>query len=919
MSFGTRKYAGVADCMANVKAMVCGSALLARSYRTKSGNGTLTPINLSTSGATPQTWTLICTYKGTGGSSYTNAIFSVTSSVSGAKPAYTLSTGTYLVAGQVSFSIAQGGTPFEIGDRITFTSDSAGNISVGSLVYDAVISGGTVVTQIGALPGVRNGLFTLECTAEEEFTISGVEYELPTDVTVTESIKAYAAKHYKKGLYNTPMPAQARLEVTDQVGVSGAPPQTWTLTCISLSGARATFNINSSFAGDVGTIQTSNNSGTPTALGSPANFTRATVNSQVTFDIYDAKQTNGAATVSLYAVNDKIIFHTDANGKSGGNPRVKYEPATPTGTVITFDKFEFLLDRTSRPEIGDKFVIATTNNLPSIGPVVKVLSGVMSSVTASLGSLTGTSVTPDVADDSWTLTYVSARGVFEVYGANSGYVGDATVAVPFDSERGLKFTVATASYVNGNTFTFNTSRATNDDMLVINLYPVNQAEDWEVECTAVDGSGMPTFSVTGSLTGVTTAALNVASTLPAGNAYASSVFAHDNGKICVQFSKDDVQPGGALRFQVGDTFSFSTDVTTVPAWECLADSDLHVSTLETQSSYFYERALNGPFVPSNGAPKSRQVILQSKGSTGTDTINISIEAINYTPSGYTALTLRMFRGGYNKSLPAHRQSVASHKNSIPLMREAGAGSPSAGAADIFTVKFDARLLFLRYQMERISTFGTLQSGFAGYYLPLGTAAEQPFPAICCAVDNTNDRNPATVSNAAYDRAQSWGYAFHGAGNFQSNEDNTSASNDVRVNRAAMIAVPWESKWRSVVGHKGPSYMLEKVQQHQTSGIGIMFSPHGEYSGGKEPIKINGALGGGKTLRPVEIRSGGLTAPDYARGTIGVIPNIYHVGAEGLDPWSTLLSVGGYTHMIQTSPGAEDAMDAAYAFSALRLS
>jgi hypothetical protein len=927
VAYATRLYTSVSDAMSGLKAAMCGSAALTRSYRARYGDGVLTPVDLNTVGATPQTWTLICTNKGTG-PGYLNAVFSVTGSVAGALTAFTINTGNYLVAGQVSFSIAQGATVFEVGDRIIFTSNTLGNIVGGSIAYDAVIAGGTVVAQIGALPGVRNGVFTLECTDEEEFTITGLEYETPSDVVITETIKAYAGRHYKTGLRNLQFNKFARLQITDQVAITTNVAQIWTLLCTAVSGATATFSVSGQFIGPVGSITTSSATGTPAAPGTPVSLNRTTTGSRVNFSLYDALQFDAAAVTSFYAVGDKFEFFVDNNGYSGGKPRSLHTAMTPVGTVITFDKFEFVLDRTSRPEIGDKFEITTSNRMPSITPVVKSLSGTFSAITASPGnpgSLISQSADPDTLEDSWTVTYVAARGVFEVVGTAAGYAGDATIGEEFEFGYGFRFTATAAAYTDGMYFTFNTIRATNDEMLVVNLYPINQEQDWVAECTAVDGSGQPTFSLTGSISGVTTAALTPLTAMPAGNPYAGSLFAHDNGIVAIQFTKADTAPGGGLRFQVGDTFSFSTDLATIEPWTCIADSDLHTSNLSTQPSFFYERANNGSgvtlgaaFTPSSTLPKQRHLILYSDGGTGAEDINVSVESFNYTPSGFTALGLRMFRGDWNRVLPVHQQSTASHRQTIPLMREASAGSPAAGPADIYTVAYDNRMMFFRYQMEKVGGSGTIQFGGAGYALPLATAAEVPFPAMVFGVDNATDWNPLTNSNAANDRAKSWGYAFRPAGSVKSGEDNTSSVTDTRANRAMLVATPWEAKWRTAIGHLHPAYILEKVTAYQTDSIGIAIYPFCELSGNDEPIKVSNTLGGGKLLRPIEIVSGGILSPEYAKGTIGVIPNCYHIGSRNVDPWTTLISSSGYTHLVVCPPGDEVGMQSAYHYAAVRL-
>lgn len=928
MAFASRRYTSVSDAMAGVKAAMCGEALLTRSYRAKYGNGTLTPVDLNTVGATPQTWTLICTSKGTG-PSYTNAVFSVSGSTAGAQSAYTLSSGTYLVPGQVSFSISQGGTVFEVGDRIIFSSNSSGNIVGGSIVYDALIAGGVTLTQISALPGIRNGTFTLECTDEEEFTITGVEYESPSDVTITESIKAYAGRHYRTGLRNLQFNKFAKLDITDQVSVTNNVAQLWTLTCTAVAGATATFSIVGTMAGNVGSITTASSTGTPAAPGTAASFNRTTTGSKLTFSLFDAKQFDSSASTSFYAVNDKFEFWVDQNGFSGGKPRSLHTAVTPLGSVITFDKFEFVLSRASRPEIGDKFVVSTKNKMPSITPVTKTLSGTFSSVTVSggnPGSITGASANPDTVEDSWLVTYVAARSCFQVVGTATGYAGDAYVGTEFDFGYGFKFTVGSAAYTDGMYFAFNTVRATRDELLVINLYPVNQAETWEAECTGVT-LGQPTFKLTGSISGVTTTTLTPTTALAAGNPYAGSLFAHDNGLVCIQFSKQDTLPGGELRFAVGDIFTFDTDVNTHEAWECLADTDTHLSNLPlpAMKSFFYERANNGSgttlgsaFTPSNGSPKQRQFILHSDGGTGTEDINISVESFNYTPSGFTCLSLRMFYGTFNRVNPAYSQSRASNKLTIPLMRESGAGSPSAGANDIYTVKFDNRIMFFRYQMEKVGGSGTIQHGGAGYILPLGTAAEVPFPAAVFGTDNASDQNPITNGNVANNRALSWGYAFRPAYGNKSAEVNNANGVDTRVNRAALIAVPWESNWRTAIGHASPAQVWEKMTAYQTDLIGIGFSPMCEFSAAIEPIKISGAIGGGKLLRPIEIRSGGLLAPDYAKGTIGVVPHCYKVGSRDVDPWTTFIPASGYAHIVMSPPGDESAVNAEYYYSVLRL-
>lgn len=927
MAYATRRYTSVSDTVAGIKAAMCGSAALTKSYRVKYGNGVLTPVDLNTVGATPQTWTLICTAKGTG-PGYLNAVFSVTGSVAGALTAFTINTGNYLVAGQVSFSIAQGATVFEVGDRITFTSNTIGNIVGGSIVYDAVIAGGTVVSQIGALPGARNGVFTLECTDEEEFTITGIEYEDPSDLVITESIKAYAGRHYKTGLRNRHFDKFARLQITDQVAITTNVAQVWTLLCTAVAGATATFSVTGQYIGNVGSITTASATGTPAAPGTPVSLNRTTTGSRVNFSLYDAKQFDAAATTSFYAVGDKFEFYVDQNGYSGGKPRSLHTAVAPAGSVITFDKFEFVLDRTSRPEIGDKFEITTLNRMPSITPVTSSLTGTFSTVTPSPGnpgSLTAAAADPGTIEDSWTVTYVAARGVFEVVGTATGYAGDAEAGTEFDFDYGFRFTVVAAAYTNGMYFTFNTVRATNDNLLVINLYPINQEQDWVAECTAVDGSGQPTFKLTGSISGITTTTLTPVTALAADNAYAGSLFAHDNGEVAIQFSKADTLPGGGLRFQVGDTFSFSTDLTFSEAWECIADSDIHTSNLLTQPSFFYERANNGSgvtlgaaFVPTSPLPKQRHLVLHSDGGTGLEHINVSLESFNYTPSGYTALSLRMFRGAWNRTLPVHQQSTASNKVTIPLMREASAGTPAAGANDSYSVIYDNRVMYFRYQMEKVGGAGTIQFGGAGYMLPLGTADEVPFPGMLLGVDNATDWNPITNGNAANDRAKSWGYGFRPGGSIKSAEDNTSAGTDVRANRAALFATPWEAKWRTAVSHVHLAYSLEKLTAYQTDNIGMALLPYSELSGNSEPIKVSNTLGGGKLLRPIEVVSGGLLAPEYAKGSIGVIPSCYHIGGRNVDPWATIPSASGFAHLVVCPPGDETGMQNDYHYAAVRL-
>lgn len=943
MAFGTRKYAGVAACMSNLKAALCGDAVITRAYRTVAGNGALTGVDLNTGGtSTPQVWTLNCTSKGTLGASYTDAVFSVSGSIAGAQSSYTLSSGNKLVTGQIQFNVVQGATPFEVKDRIIFSSNANGNVT-GSVQYDSDIYGGTTVTCLGALPGVKNGTFTLECTGEDEFTITGSE---PPSTTITESIKAYAGKRYKQGLRNTQHNQLARLDVTDQVSVSNNIAQSWVLECVAVAGAVATFSLTGSSAGLVSSSITSSTSGgTPAAPGTPAVFSYAVTGHKVGLSLYDSKQFDAAATASFYAVGDKLKFFTDTTGYAGRSPRVSYVPVTPVGSVITFDKFEFFLERASRPIVGDKFTIATTACYPSITPVVKTLTGGLSSVSkngGNTGSLLSRTVTPTCVEDSWLLTYVAARGVFEVYGTAYGYAGDAIIGTEFDLDIGTAFTVESVTYADGDWFSFNTTRATTDEVLVVNVYPTNQAETWTVACASVDGSGIPTFTVTGSITGETTAALTTSSVLPVGNPLEGSTQAHDNGLVAVQFSTKDPALSAGWRYRVGDVFTFTTDTTTVDAWTCAADTDMHRSLNPAAETYFPEGAV--ALTPTSGAPKQRQIIFLGKGNSGTDIINVSVESFNYEPDGFTALSLRMFRGPYNRALSAHLQLNSHHKSTIPLMRKYGAFTPSASLLDNFTVKFDNRIFFLRYRMEPQSANGTIQSGAAGWFLPFGTDGEYPFPAMVGGVDNGNATpdggglydgtpyDPITNSNAAYYSgtrlsgvlASGWGYMLHSRGYRQSAVDCSSNGADTRHNRALVVACPWDGKFRSVPANFTPIHTFT-LPACQTDGLGIGLLPIMEFVGqggsGKGSIKIRNALGGGKVLRPIEILSGGIATglSETKKGTIGVIPHLFHVSMEDLDPWYSVVPSEGYAHLIICPPGFEGISNAALVSSALRLS